>query len=80
MKEKLGFRYPSVTADSGYESEEGYEYLKWNRPEPPKRVRDGKRGVLRRISVNGKTWSIIRKLTLICHAGKKMTMDSRDFC
>ena len=23
MKEKLGFNYPSVTADSGYESEEG---------------------------------------------------------
>ena len=28
MEEKLGFRYPSVTADSGYESEEGYSYLK----------------------------------------------------
>ena len=27
MKEKLSYRYPSVTADSGYESEEGYEYL-----------------------------------------------------
>ncbi|WP_343284084.1 transposase, partial [Drancourtella sp. An12] len=27
MEEKLGFRYPSVTADSGYESEEGYTYL-----------------------------------------------------
>lgn len=26
-EEKLGFRYPSVTADSGYESEEGYTYL-----------------------------------------------------
>jgi transposase len=30
MEEKLGIRYPSVTADSGYESEEGYEYLKAN--------------------------------------------------
>ena len=28
MDEKLGFRYPSVTADSGYESEEGYTYLR----------------------------------------------------
>ncbi len=28
MEEKLGFRYPSVTADSGYESEEGYTYLR----------------------------------------------------
>lgn len=27
MEEKLGFRYPSVTADSGYESEEIYSYL-----------------------------------------------------
>lgn len=24
----MGFRYPSVTADSGYESEESYTYLK----------------------------------------------------
>ncbi len=28
MEEKLRFRYPSVTADSGYESEEGYSYLR----------------------------------------------------
>ena len=28
MEVNLGFRYPSVTADSGYESEEAYEYLK----------------------------------------------------
>ena len=28
METKLGFRYPSVTADSGYESEEAYEYLR----------------------------------------------------
>lgn len=28
MDEKLGFRYPSVTADSGYESEEDYTYLR----------------------------------------------------
>lgn len=27
LEEKLGFRYPSMTADSGYESEEGYSYL-----------------------------------------------------
>jgi transposase len=30
MEQKLGFKYPSVTADSGYESEEGYEFLKGN--------------------------------------------------
>ena len=27
LEEKLGFRYPSATADSGYESEEGYSYF-----------------------------------------------------
>lgn len=27
LEEKLGFRYPSITTDSGYESEEGYSYL-----------------------------------------------------
>ncbi len=30
IEEKLGYRYPSVTADSGYESEEGYEFLEKN--------------------------------------------------
>ena len=34
MKEKLGFRYPSVTADSGYESEEGYSYLREENQKP----------------------------------------------
>ena len=28
MEKQLGFRYSSVTADSGYESEEAYDYLK----------------------------------------------------
>lgn len=27
MKQHLNFSYPSVTADSGYESEEAYQYL-----------------------------------------------------
>ena len=30
----LGFRYPSVTADSGYESEEGYSYLREQKQKP----------------------------------------------
>lgn len=30
MEQNLGFKYPSVTADSGYESEEDYEFLKGN--------------------------------------------------
>lgn len=28
MEKHLGLRYPSVTADSGHESEEAYDYLK----------------------------------------------------
>lgn len=31
MEEKLGFRYPSITADSEYESEEGDTHLKANK-------------------------------------------------
>ena len=27
MEERNGFAYPSITADSGYESEEAYQYL-----------------------------------------------------
>ena len=34
MEEKLQFRYPSVTADSGYESEEGYSYLRETKQTP----------------------------------------------
>ncbi len=34
MEEKQGFRYPSVTADSGYESEEGYTYLRDQKQKP----------------------------------------------
>lgn len=34
MSEKLVFRYPSVTADSGYESEEDYTYLREQKQKP----------------------------------------------
>ena len=34
MEKKVGFRYPSVTADSGYESEEGYTYLREQKQKP----------------------------------------------
>ena len=34
MEEKLGLRYPSVTAGSGYGSEEGYSFLRENRQKP----------------------------------------------
>lgn len=34
MEKNLGFRYPSVTADAGYESEEAYAFLCENEQEP----------------------------------------------
>ena len=34
MEEKPGYRYPGVTADSGYESKEGYSYLKERKQKP----------------------------------------------
>lgn len=34
MEKQLHFRYPSITADSGYESEEAYEYLKSHGQKP----------------------------------------------
>ena len=34
MEKKLGYRYPSVTADSGYESEECYTYLRNQKQKP----------------------------------------------
>lgn len=34
LEKNLGFRYPSVTADSGYESEEAYTYLRSVKQKP----------------------------------------------
>lgn len=68
MEEKLGFRYPSVTADSGYESEEGYTYLREQRQTPyikPQTYEKWKKGVLRKISVSGKTWGMLKGAILI---------------
>lgn len=68
MEEKLGFRYPSVTADSGYESEEGYTYLKeagQNLISNHRLMKNGKSVVLNRISVNGKTWHMMKVRTPI---------------
>lgn len=34
MKERLGYKYPSITADAGYESEEAYTFLEKEGQEP----------------------------------------------
>ena len=58
MEKNIGFSYPSITADSGYESEEAYDYLSSKEQKPyikPQTYETWKkREVLNRISANGK--------------------------
>ena len=76
MKEKLGFNYPSVTADSGYESEEGYSYLREERQQPyikPQtyerwKKRSFKQDISKRENMGYDQESDI----YICHAGKEL--------
>ncbi len=77
MKEHLGFRYPSVTADSGYESEEAYDYLKNQNQEPyikPQtyekwKTRNFKQDISRRENMRYDAESD----TYTCHAGKELS-------
>jgi len=77
MEEKLRFRYPSVTADSGYESEEGYSYLKENGQIPyikPQtyekwKKRSFKKDISKRENMNYDEESD----QYTCHAGKKLS-------
>ncbi len=77
MKEHLGFRYPSVTADSGYESEEAYDYLKNQNQEPyikPQtyekwKTRSFKQDISRRENMSYDAESD----TYTCHAGKALS-------
>ena len=57
MEKKLGFCYPSVTPDSGYESEEAYTYLREQKQKPyikPQTYEKWKNAVLNRISASVK--------------------------
>lgn len=68
MEEKLGFRYPSVTADAGYESEEGNTYLRENVQAPyikPQTYEQQKKRRFRKTSANGKTWNTMKPQTPI---------------
>lgn len=68
MEEKPGFRYPSVTADSVYESEEGYRFLRENNQRPYKNLilmRNGKNAALKKTSPDGKTWHTMKKMMFI---------------
>ena len=76
MDEKLGFRYPSVTADSGYESEEGYTYLRevGQKPyiKPQTYEKWKKRSFKQDISKRENMRYEENSDTYICHAGKKL--------
>ena len=77
MDEKLGFRYPSVTADSGYESEEGYSYLKENSQVPyikPQTYEKWKKRSFKKDISKRENMGYEKKTdTYTCHAGKKLS-------
>ena len=76
MKEKLGFNYPSVTADSGYESEEGYSYLREEGQQPyikPQTYEKWKKRSFKQdISKRENMGYDQESDTYICHAGKEL--------
>ena len=76
MEENLGFRYPSVTADSGYESEEGYTYLREQGQKPyikPQTYEKWKKRSFKKdISKRENMGYDEMTDTYTCHAGKKL--------
>ena len=76
MEANLGFRYPSVTADSGYESEETYEYLKkhgqipYIKPQTYEKWK--KRSFKKDISKRENMAYDEAADTYTCHAGKRL--------
>ena len=83
MEEKLGFRYPSVTADSGYESEEGYSYLREQKQKPyikPQTYEKWKKRSFKKdISKRENMGYDERTDTYTCHAGNKRLYVSKSF-
>lgn len=76
MEKNLGYRYPSVTADSGYESEEAYTYL-WEQKQKPYikpqtyekwKKRSFKQDISKRENMGYDETAD----TYTCHAGKKL--------
>ena len=74
MEKHLGFSYPSVTADSGYESEEAYDYLKSQNQKPyikPQTYEKWKKRSFKQdISKRENMSYDFEKDTYTCHAGK----------
>ena len=76
MEENLGFRYPSVTADSGYESEEAYTYLRETQQKPyikPQTYEQWKKRSFKQdISKRENMVYEAATDTYTCHAGKSL--------
>ena len=77
MEKHIGFRYPSVTADSGYESEEAYDYLREQEQEayikPQTYEKWKKRSFKQDISKRENMKYDESSDTYICHAGKTLS-------
>ncbi len=76
MEKKVGLRYPSVTADSGYESEEAYTYLREQKQKPyikPQTYEKWKKCSFKQ-DISKRENMGYDKITdtYICHAGKKL--------
>ena len=76
MEKQLGFRYPSVTADSGYESEEAYDYLEQQKQipyiKPQTYEKWKKRSFKQDISKRENMGYDAENDTYTCHAGKTL--------
>ena len=76
MEKNLGFRYPSITADSGYESEEGYTYLQEQKQKlyitPQTYEKWKKRSFKQDISKRENMGYDETADIYTCHAGKKL--------
>lgn len=76
MEKNLGYRYPSVTADSGYESEEAYTYLREQKQKPyikPQTYEKWKKRSFKQdISKRENMGYDETTDTYTCHAGKKL--------
>ena len=79
MEKQLGFRYPSVTADSGYESEEAYDFLKsqeqipYMKPQTYEKWK--KRSFKKDISKRENMAYDTERDTYTCHAGKTLSLE-----
>lgn len=76
MEKQLEFRYPSVTADSGYESEEAYDYLEQQKQipyiKPQTYEKWKKRNFKQDISKRENKGYDAENDTYTCHAGRRL--------